>query len=249
MVRTQCTLFVRSTDAKIVRMRAVGLLAVLLAACGGSNGGTGTQIDAPGNVDPMTRFNPWEAGAVWSYQISQAGKPTVTGKTRTIVGLEDVGAPHAGTMAYKVHVQLYSETKDLWEVPMGDLDVSYKVAFYNTSNVLYETDTEDPYRLKLDESAAHTATGAAWSETFSETAIIPNTAPSTKSETLNWSVVSAAEPITVVAGSYTALHIRRTNLAKNPVEVIDYWYAKGVGRLKETGGGTTEELESFTPGP
>ena len=234
----------------MVCMKAVGLL-VLLAACGGSNGGNGTQIDAMKSdaPDPATRFNPWETGAVWSYSISQAGKPTVTGRTRTIIGLEDVGAPHAGTMAYKVHVQLYSETKDLWEVPLGDLDVSYKVAFYNTSNVLYETDTEDPYRLKLDESAAHTTTGAAWSETFSETAVVPNATPSTKAETLNWSVVSSAEPITVIAGTYTALHIRRVNPAKNPVETIDYWYAKGVGRLKETGGGTTEELESFTPGP
>jgi hypothetical protein len=235
-----------------VKMRWIVLSLAVTAACGSSGGGgddvDGGYADVPGSNAAM-RFNPWEIGAKWSYKIGQPGtsKPDVLNRMTSVEAYEDVGAPNAGTMAFRVHQELYSETKDVWEVARGDLDVKYKTIFYNTSATAYETDTQTPYRLKLDESAAHTATGAQWSETFSETDVATGSAPATKSETLTWSVVSDAEAITVMAGTYTALHVRRVNPAKS--ETIDYWYARGVGRLKESGGGTLEELMSFTPAP
>jgi hypothetical protein len=227
-------------------MRSIGFLLVLCGACGSSSDPTNNDFT---NVDPTTRFNPWEINAVWSYQISQPNKAPATGRKRTITAVEDVGAPHPGTMAYKVHVELYAESKDLWERPEGDLDVAYKTAFYNTGGTLYETDTEQPYRVKLDESAAHTVTGATWTETFTETAVVVGQGPSSKTGHMTWKVINDAEPITVIAGTYTALHVQRTNVDKQPPEVVDYWYAKGVGRLKESGGNAVDELESFTPAP
>src|SRR5438445_12438304 len=119
-------------------MKAVGFLLILCGACGS---GTNTGDNNFTNIDPTTRFNPWEVGAVWSYKISQPVKPSMTGRKRTISGIEDVGAPHPGTMAYKVHIELYSESKDEWERPeMTDLDVAFKTAFYDATNNLYETD-------------------------------------------------------------------------------------------------------------
>lgn len=213
-------------------------------ACGSANVGT------PDAIDVNTRNFPWATGAVWSYKISKDTGPSMTGRKRTILGVEDVGAPHAGTLAFKVHVELYSGSKDIWEAFYGDLDVSYKTDFYNANNQLTDTRFEDPFRLKLDESAEHTVTGAQWMETFNETDLVPGQAPMTRTETVTWSVVSDAEPITVIAGSYTALHVQRMDSSRSPPEVVHYWYAKGVGRLKQTGAtGEIEELESFTPGP
>jgi hypothetical protein len=102
------------------------------------------------------------------------------------------------------------------------------------------TDIDQPYRLKLDESVAHTMPGAQWSETFTETS-----GTTSKSKTEQWRVVSAAESITVIAGSYSALHVERTSSGG---AVQDYWYVRGVGKVKETGGAQIEELMSFTPG-
>ena len=102
-------------------------------------------------------------------------------------------------------------------------------------------DVDQPYRLKLDESAGHTTTGAQWSTSFTETT--NGGAPATKTE--SWSVVDANESLTVIAGTYTCLHVRRTS---NGGTLQDYWYARGVGKVKETGGGQNEELMAFTPG-
>jgi hypothetical protein len=221
----------------------VGMGCLVCGACGSANVGT------PDAIDLNTRNFPWATGAVWSYQISHPMVAPMTGRKRTILGVEDVGPPHAGTLAFRVHVELYTGSKDILEAFYGDLDVSYKTEFYNSSNQLTNTRFEDPFRLKLDESAAHTVTGAKWNETFNETDLVPGQAPMTSSQMITWSVVSDAEPITVIAGSYTALHVQRTDPSRTPPEVVDYWYAKGVGRLKQTGAGEIEELESFTPGP
>ena len=210
------------------------------AACGSSGSAAG-----PDAFDPSTRNFPWQIGSEWTYRYTRPNS-TVTGRKRTIAGMEDVGPPHTGTLALKVHVELYSGTKDIWEAYVGDLDVSYKTRFYDANGVLRYDRYEDPYRLKLDESPPHTVTGATWTETFSETDIVPGQQPSTRMPPITWKVVSDAEPITVVAGTFTALHVERIDMSMTPPEVVDYWYAKGVGRLKETGTGEIEELESYT---
>lgn len=240
----------------------LALSTLILAACGssspdhgpdagtGSGSGTGTDggVDAPTN--PAQRYEPWRVGATWSYKFTDPTgvKPAATGRKTTIGAQEDVGGLHAGQLAYKAHVETLGGAKDVWETPMGDLDVRYKTAYYGATGALTETDVEQPSRLKLDESVAHTATGAMFTETFMENVVKTGTAPTTKSETLAWKVISTSESVTVIAGTYTnVLHVQRFNAAK--AETVDYWYARGVGKLKETGGNNDEELEAFTPGP
>ena len=59
-------------------------------------------------------------------------------------------------------------------------------------------------------------------------------------------MISNTESVTVLAGTYTALHVQRTSSTGT---IQDYWYARGVGKLKETGSGAQdEELMSFTLG-
>jgi hypothetical protein len=130
----------------------------------------------------------------------------------------------------------------VWEAIEGDLDVRYKTVFYDQQGQTTGTDVDTPYRLKLDESAAHTKTGAQWSTSFTETS--NGGAPTTKTE--SWYVVSDSESLTVMAGTFTCLHIRRTSSGGT---VQDYWYARGVGKVKETGGGQDEELMSYTIAP
>lgn len=83
----------------------------------------------------------------------------------------------------------------------------YKSVFFDTSGAIRRTDVDEPFRLKLDESAAHTVTGATFTTTFTE--ITNGSAPTTKTE--NWRVISDAEEVTVIAGTFTALHIQRTS--------------------------------------
>jgi len=210
----------------------------LTAACGGTGG---DHPDAPS--DPALRYEPWRVGAAWSYKLTDAKDPAISASDRltTIMGEQDVGGSHAGTRAFLTHiVQLYG-SKDVFQAYLGDLDVRYRSVFYDAQGVMTSTDVDDPYRLKLDESFAHTKPNAQWSQSFTETTT--GGTPSHKTET--WKVIANDEQITVIAGTYTALHIQRTSSGG---AVQDYWYARGVGKLKETGGAQLEELISFTPG-
>ena len=225
---------------------------MLLLGCGSSTPGggpdsnTSTSTDAP--TDPVNRYEPWKVGSRWSYKFTDPTgvKPPATGRVTTIGAMEDVGGVHAGQMAYKVHIETLGGSKDVWEAPAADFDVRYQTKYYNATNALTSTNVEQPYRLKLDESFAHTTAGAQFSETFTESTAKVGAAPTTKTETLAWTVIGANESLTVIAGPYTGvLHIQRYNAAK--METVQYWYARGVGKLKETGGSTDEELESYTP--
>jgi hypothetical protein len=216
---------------------------MMCAACGGSGGDTN---DGP-NVDPTMRYESWATGAVWSYKLTDPNTgATAMNKLTTVMSPRDVGGVHAGTMAFLVHIDQLSGSKDVYEGFDGDRDVRYQSTFYNGAGTMTSTDVDQPFRLKLDESDAHTKTGAQWTETFTETTTSPGSQPSTKTKTEQWRVVANAEKVTVLAGSYMALHIQRTSSGGS---LQDYWYARGVGKLKETGGGQTEELISFTPGP
>ncbi len=223
-------------------MRSVALL-IMLAACGGSGGGTDSNPGPDGSVDPAMRYEPWATGAVWSYKLTDptgALAPQMN-KLTTIMGPRDVGGIHAGTTALLVHIEQMDGSKDVYEDLVGELDIRYKTVFFDNAGNQTSTDVDDPYRLKLDESAAHTVTGAAWAETFTETST--GSPPASKTE--QWRVISANEQLTVIAGTYTTLHVRRTSSSG---KIQDYWYARGVGKVKETGGGQEEELMSYTPG-
>lgn len=235
-------------------MRFAPLL-IVIAACGShSHANDNHDVDAPGEApgaaDDATdgtsvtqRYLPWKVGAVWSYKLTDpAGvQPAQMNKLTTVMSEGDVGGVHAGTTAFLVHAEQMNGSKDVYEAPSGDLDVRYKSTFYDANGTMTAVDVDQPYRLKLDESAAHTITGAQWSTSFTETS--NGGAPATKNE--SWRVVNASESLTVIAGTYTCLHVQRTS---NGGTVQDYWYARGVGKVKETGGGQNEELMSFTPG-
>ena len=223
-------------------MRPLISILVFAMACGGSN--SGDDIDS--SVPPGMRYQPLSTGAVWSYKLTDPGTlATAMNKLTTVMAPRDVGGVHAGTMAFLLHIEQLVGSKDVYQGFDGDLDVRYKSIFYDQAGTMTATDVDQPYRLKLDETAAHTTAGAQWSETFSETTTPVGGVTTTKSKTEQWRVVSASEPLTVSAGSYTTLHVQRTSSGGS---VQDYWYVRGVGKVKETGGGQDEELMSFTPG-
>jgi hypothetical protein len=218
-------------------MKGLVLVGALLGACGSSGDNT---PDAPTN--PADRYLPWTVGSVWNYKLTDpknTANPPKLDQPTTILRSEDVGGVHAGTQALVVHHVQYDGSKDVWEAAVGELDVRYKSVFYGPTGTITGTDIDTPYRLKLDESFAHTATGAQWDTTFTETS--NGGTPSSKTE--HWQVVSDSESVTVMAGTFTCLHVQRTSSGGT---LQNYWYARGVGKVKETGGGQDEELMSFT---
>ena len=222
---------------------------IALIGCGGSDPGGGVDagpnpnIDAPSN--PAMRYLPWKVGSVWSYKLTDPKHQLADalGRKTTIMPEVDVGGVHAGKQAFRVHVEQLTGSKDVFEAIAGDQDVRYKTIHFSdlAGTQVASTDVDTPYRLKLDEAAIHIVKGATFTQSFTENTTGQGAGTVTKSE--NWLVVDDAESVTVIAGTYTCLHIRRTGSAPQ-----DYWYARGVGKVKETGSGAQdEELMSYTP--
>ena len=229
------------------------IISIALAACGGSSGSSDGVDGTPGadgatpdgRVDVATRFLPWQVGSVWSYKLTDPKGQLADALDRktTILAEMDVGGVHAGKTAFKVHHEQLTGSKTVFEGFDGDKDVRYETIHYAdlAGTQMTSTDVDMPYRLKLDESPAHLATGATFTESFTETTTGQGAGTVTKSE--NWQVIDGAEQVTVIAGTYTCVHIRRTGSSPQ-----DYWYARGVGKVKETGSGAqNEELMSYTP--
>lgn len=199
--------------------------------------------DAPTFVG---RYFPRNLGATWTYKLTDTTTNTVqTGQTK-VEAYVDVGGAHAGTYAFRVHIDKIGGSTVAYEDYVGDVAVRYAQTDYDTTNAVVDTQSEAPYRFKIDETPAHLLANATYAETFTETTTAAG-ATMSQPKTENWQVVSTAESVTVPAGTYTALHLRRTNSGGTTAKTKDYWFVKDVGKVKETGGGQSEELMSFTP--
>lgn len=245
-------------------MKTSVFFCALAIGCGGGHGtGSGGGADAPPKTPdaptatydapppPTGRYEPWHVGAVWTYHLTDPTgvMPAKTAHT-TMLAWENMpswSGPHAGKPAFKIHEDQLVGSIDAWESFEGDVDVRYAQIDYDQTNTVVDQQIEVNWRLKLDESPAHTAANATWGESFNETTITATTGTTTNAKTETWQVVNPAEAITVLAGSYTALHVRRTNSTGTTAKTKDYWFVKDVGKVKETGGSQNEELMSYTP--
>jgi hypothetical protein len=87
----------------------------------------------------------------------------------------------------------------------------------------------DPGRFHLDETPAHIAAGANWTENYTQTHHDFNGTPVTPKQAV-WTVQNVAEQVTVPAGTFTCLRIVRQDTGDTPDY---YWFARGVGKVKE----------------
>lgn len=228
-------------------MRWIALLAIL-TGCGSADPGSDLVDGNSDGLDIATRFSPWRVGSEWSYKLTDPTNvvPPRMNALTTIEAQEDIGGSHAGTLGFRVRIERLDGYMVAYQGYDGDLAVRYAQTSYDAAGAMLDVQAMSPYRLKLDESAAHMIAGAAYSETFSITTS-DSTGTMTNAKVENWQVVSMAEEVTVLAGTFTAMHVRRVNPSGDSDKTKDYWFVSGTGKVKETGGGQDEELVSYTP--
>jgi hypothetical protein len=232
--------------------RLLGVSALLFAsaraACGGDDASVvGPDAGPEGCTTPIAeRLSPLVMGAKWSYKITD---PTVPGdpghvKDSEIEGApEDVGDIKAGILAWRQRTDKLNTTVVSWHEDRCTSVVRHREKTYDSMNVLVDDQFYMPSKLRVDETPAHLASGAAWVMSYTERNVDVNTHVATLiSKDEMWSVVNGAEPITVMGQSMTAVHLNKKTSGNADK---DYWFVKGVGKVKETGD-QTEELVSYT---
>jgi hypothetical protein len=220
---------------------------------GTTDGGAGNAADAAADAaaaaDASVDFAagpllPLTIGSRWTYRVTDADG-TVSEKTLTASAKESVGGdgPNAATSAVKLVADRGTELTYSWVGASGDKAVRYREQVLDSATLEVKTeDVWDPSRIYVDGSADHRSEGASWLEVYNETStnVKKATAPVTAEVRERWTVISAAESVTVPAGTFTAIVFQKAGATK----LKQYWYVPGVGKIKETGG-QTEELSDY----
>lgn len=211
--------------------KALILAALTVCACG-----NGIDDTADGGLSAAESWYPLALGNRWEYRIVD-GPRTFT-KVRTITGQQEVGG---GIVAWRME----SIEDGMKVVALNDYlpDVGvrrFRDELYDLStDRLIEASSYDPFTLRFP--PFRIASGLI--ETYVERRYDgDNRMIDEKEKVHQWEVVSKDEVVTVPAGTFHCMHVRRTNASGTKVR--EYWMARGVGKVKEVGD-FVEELTSW----
>jgi hypothetical protein len=183
------------------------------------------------------RYMELRTGASWTYSIDGEDE-----KRQTVGALEDVGGEKAGVQAFRVETEKAGGSVVSWQEDTGDAILRHRetdMAGSTATDEIYE-----PYRTRISELGAHLEPGATWSEEYVEYLTDLDTGEtSTVDKVEHWEVVAVDTPVRVPAGDFCALQVRRTStVGGSDGSDKTYWFARGVGKIKEVGEDRTEEL-------
>jgi hypothetical protein len=211
---------------------------------GAGGEGAGGSSGTPKPEGPLL---PWAVGNTWTYKVTNTGVSSL--KTTTIGELELVGGegPHADVMAHHVTTAKGTDLNDhteSWQMPSADNEdriIRLREQSFDASSGKLELDEYwDPGKLHIDGSADRTVAGASWLELYEETKLAVGLQPTTHTARDRWTVIGDDETVEVPAGTFEhAIHFQKVGSSTK-----EYWYLRGVGKLKETGS-QTEELTDY----
>jgi hypothetical protein len=233
----------------------MAVVAAAVSACGGTDPDGNPDSNGKGPLLPLAVGNSWE------YRVTDKDN-VVTQKRTTVLDQEAVGGagPNAAVMAFKVVTRkgpdLNADTgldkTESWQGPDAKdaaRIVRYRELSYGAMTQLLQLEEFwSPPRIHADGSAEHTKAGAMWIETYTETKLpVGEVAPAPSEESDYWSVVSPDETVEVQGGRFDhTVHIRKI-ASTGSGDAKEYWYLRGVGKIKESGA-QTEELTHYTVG-
>lgn len=180
------------------------------------------------------RYLPISLGATWVWQTTD---PT-TGKsiqTQSVVEAKDsLTGSKAGIPVYRVRSTTLTGVTINWQQDTGTAVVRHREQFADATGAVVSDYLYDPSKLRLDESPTHIALPAAWTETYSDVLTRAGfTTPKTTPIVADWTVVGVDESVTVAAGTFSCLHVRRVEAATGYDS--HFWFARNIGKVKESG--------------
>lgn len=222
--------------------------AVALAALVGCGGGDDAGADAGDDTTgcpPTGRYLDMPVGASFSYRVTDVGDGSVTAKVQTIAAVEDVGGAKAGTLANRVTTTKPSGMTISWQEDTGDTVIRHREQ--DQAGSTQTDEIYNPSKLRMDDTAAHTTAGATWSVAYDEVVTVGADPPVTVGKTEDWDVVAVDTMITVPAGTFCTIQVHRISKVGDTIgSDKNYWFTRGIGKIKEEGDSQIEELVQYT---
>lgn len=214
---------------------------------GGEPGSAGAGATGAGGDGALLPLLPLATGNTWTYRVTKSGETSI--KTTTVGELEEVGGagPYADVLAYHI-VTLKKDGTDRtesWQLPDEGNPLRIlryqEQSFKASTGDLDQTEYWDPPKLRIDGTAERTVAGASWLEAYSETKLKVGLTPTTHDVRDVWTVLADDATLEVPAGTFeNVVHVRKSGGSNSK----EYWFARGIGKLKETGS-QTEELTEY----
>jgi hypothetical protein len=234
-----------------------------VAGTTGAGGVTGAA-GATGAGGAGNSFEPMSVGARWVYATTEpadGGVGTIASTKTVIVEAYEPVPTRAGIMAWRIYTEVPGlEDQLTWQNETATAIGRYRdeifvpgaprtsCATVSASGCVFSA-TYAPFRGRIDTRPERLMTGAEYLESFTEMVTeLQSGAPSssTSSKPFVWKVVNGAESVTTPAGTFTAVHLQKFNGVSMALDK-DYWFARGVGKVKETSNqGRVELLMSYT---
>lgn len=218
------------------------LLALATLGCG-CGSGPGAAPDGGATAEDVCgfgsdRFLPYSVGNSWTYEVTDLGDGARRLKDQRLD--EEIEDPELGAVIVQLTSKRAGTTRSLFRVD-GDRIVRLLQEDVDSTNTLERTTTYDPGQIRIDESPARLEPGATWEETYLETEVELGGAPVTVATVDAWEVIGTDVACESPLGTFECIHLRRTR-AMGGVAVKDFFFARGVGKVREIGDKQLEEL-------
>jgi hypothetical protein len=176
------------------------------------------------------------------------GTVQVTGtKTVTVAALEAVPGK-TGVTAFRLRTVVPgSQLQDTWQELQASTLVRHRDDVLSLAGTLLSTSIYSASKMRFEEGKV--ATNDTYADVYSEVAtVVSPPASSTKMHTGTFVVINSAESVTVPAGTFVAVHVQRQKpVMGTPTVSKDYWFVRGVGKVKETSAsGRVEQLRTWS---
>lgn len=183
-------------------------------------------------------YLPLAVGNWWEYRMVEPETQRAQPKNKKLVIdlFGDVGGLKAGTQGFRMRREDALGSSVRWLGKEGDVVAWLHDEWMDASGTVTKSQYYQPYRTRLDETPAHLVNEAEWTEEYDDIGIDPTTgeAKVPKHVQVTWTVEALDEAITVPAGSFNCLRLRRRNRqSATTYEDQTYWFARGVGKVRE----------------
>lgn len=215
---------------------------MLAVGCGSSDGpGDGVDCGFPVGGDS---YLPFEPSYRWTYRVTDLGSGVQSEKSQAVSPAEVTDDDFPGLSFFEQVTDKFSGQTVSLLAREGEALVRYKQQDFDELGAFERVTVYDPPKLRIDEGRA--GAGTTFDESYTATVTDALDQQTATMITESWEVIGVDVPCSAPFGELECIQLRRVRTAGGTANK-DYYFARGVGKVREEGDQQIEELVDCAP--